>query len=66
MPLNFFLCYIIDCSGNIPNGKIEQGEEIVPYLPPFPPKGTGFHRNIFILYKQENKIDFSEYKIKDK
>lgn len=32
------------------------------YLRPFPPKGTGYHRHIFVLYKQEKKLDFSKFK----
>lgn len=27
------------------------GETVCPYLQPFPPHGTGFHRFVFILYK---------------
>lgn len=50
-------------SSNIPNGDVSKGETIVPYLQPFPPKGTGYHRHIFILYKQEKKLDFSSYKV---
>ncbi|EEZ99758.1 large ribosomal subunit protein mL38 [Tribolium castaneum] len=48
--------------GNIPGNKIEKGETIVDYLQPIPPKGTGYHRHIFILYKQEKKLDFSDFK----
>ena len=29
----------------------QDGENICPYLQPFPPYGTGFHRFVFILYK---------------
>lgn len=42
---------------------MERGEKIIPYLQPIPPKGTGFHRHVFVLYKQEKKLDLSEYKI---
>ncbi|KRT83841.1 hypothetical protein AMK59_3674, partial [Oryctes borbonicus] len=45
--------------GNIPGNNIEKGEIIVDYLQPFPPKGTGYHRFVFILYKQDKHIDFS-------
>ncbi|RZC35233.1 39S ribosomal protein L38, mitochondrial, partial [Asbolus verrucosus] len=48
--------------GNIPGNKVDQGETIIEYLQPFPPKGTGYHRHIFILYKQEKKLDFSKLK----
>ncbi|CAG9763136.1 unnamed protein product [Ceutorhynchus assimilis] len=47
---------------NIPGNKIQNGETIVEYLQPFPPKGTGYHRHIFILYKHSKKLDFSPYK----
>lgn len=49
--------------GNIPNGDISKGDLIVPYLQPFPPKGTGYHRHIFVLYKQEQKLDLSSLKV---
>lgn len=52
-------------SGNIPNSDVSKGEIIVPYLQPFPPRGTGFHRHIFVLYKQDKKIDFNEYKVNE-
>ncbi|KAH1003909.1 hypothetical protein HUJ04_003745 [Dendroctonus ponderosae] len=47
---------------NIPGNAVEKGETVVEYMPPFPPKGTGYHRHIFILYKQNKKLDFSGYK----
>lgn len=49
---------------NIPNGNVANGEVVVPYLQPFPAKGTGYHRHIFILYKQDKRLDLSEYGIK--
>ena len=49
-------------SGNIPGNDIAKGEEIVNYLQPFPPRGTGSQRMIFVLYKQEKLIDFTPYK----
>jgi len=48
--------------GNIPGNDISKGEEIVNYLQPFPPRGTGSQRMIFVLYKQEKLIDFTPYK----
>lgn len=56
-------CHWFIC--NIPDGQVAKGERIVPYLQPFPPKGTGFHRHIFVLYKQEGKLDFSDYKVEE-
>ncbi|KAK4019970.1 hypothetical protein OUZ56_001968 [Daphnia magna] len=48
--------------GNIPGNDIKKGEEIVSYLQPFPPRGTGSQRLVFVLYKQEKIIDFSSYR----
>ena len=46
----------------MPGNKLSEGEEIVSYMQPFPPKGTGFQRLIFVLYKQDRAIDFSSFK----
>ncbi|NWX24884.1 RM38 protein, partial [Aegotheles bennettii] len=45
---------------NIPGNDIKLGQEICHYLPPFPAMGTGYHRFIFLLFKQDCPIDFSE------
>ncbi|TSL04199.1 39S ribosomal protein L38, mitochondrial [Bagarius yarrelli] len=45
--------------GNIPGNAVLSGEEISHYMPPFPAKGTGFHRYVFVLFKQEAVVDFS-------
>nr|XP_033816179.1 39S ribosomal protein L38, mitochondrial isoform X2 [Geotrypetes seraphini] len=44
--------------GNIPGNQVASGEEVCHYFPPFPAKGTGYHRHIFILFKQNRPIDF--------
>lgn len=36
-----------------------EGQETCPYLPPFPARGSGFHRFAFLLFKQDKPIDFS-------
>ncbi|XP_067913994.1 39S ribosomal protein L38, mitochondrial [Heterodontus francisci] len=46
--------------GNIPGNAVSEGEDICHYFPPFPAKGTGYHRYIFILFKQDKVIDFKE------
>ncbi|XP_072312490.1 large ribosomal subunit protein mL38 [Eucyclogobius newberryi] len=46
--------------GNVPAGAVQSGDELCHYLPPFPPRGTGFHRYIFVLFKQSGPIDFRE------
>ncbi|TMW54273.1 hypothetical protein DOY81_000628 [Sarcophaga bullata] len=49
--------------GNIPNGDVQKGDVIMNYLPPFPPKGIGYQRFIFVLYKQNRKMDFNSLKL---
>lgn len=48
--------------GNIPESRLKEGEELVDYLQPVAPHGIGYCRYIFVLYKQEGRVDFSEYK----
>ncbi|EDV99537.1 39S ribosomal protein L38, mitochondrial [Drosophila grimshawi] len=48
---------------NIPNGKISDGEVLADYLPPFPPRGLGYQRMVFVLYKQWSRLDMTEYKL---
>uniref|UniRef100_A0A1B0G4S4 Large ribosomal subunit protein mL38 n=1 Tax=Glossina morsitans morsitans TaxID=37546 RepID=A0A1B0G4S4_GLOMM len=48
---------------NIPNGEVNKGEVLIDYLQPFPPKGIGFQRFVFVLYKQNKRIDFNNFKI---
>lgn len=62
--LKFFLkkLWIIFFRGNIPGNAVDKGETIIDYLQPFPPKGTGYHRHVFVLYKQDRKLDFSSLK----
>ncbi|XP_023224273.1 39S ribosomal protein L38, mitochondrial-like [Centruroides sculpturatus] len=50
--------------GNIKGNNILSGEVICDYLQPFPPRGTGYHRLVFILYKQEAIVDYSKLKKK--
>ncbi|XP_012530639.1 39S ribosomal protein L38, mitochondrial [Monomorium pharaonis] len=47
---------------NIPTNRLKDGEELVDYLQPIAPYGIGYCRYIFVLYKQECRIDLSEYK----
>lgn len=48
--------------GNIPGNRLKEGEELIEYMQPIAPYGIGYCRYIFVLYKQESRIDFSEYK----
>lgn len=52
--------YIHWLVGNIPGGAVQAGEELCHYLPPFPARGTGFHRYIYVLFKQEGPVNFQE------
>ncbi|XP_022914164.2 protein D3-like [Onthophagus taurus] len=46
--------------GNILNGNFENADTITEYLGSGPPKGTGLHRYIFLLFKQKEKFTFDE------
>ncbi|XP_028030844.1 protein D1-like [Bombyx mandarina] len=46
--------------GNISGGNIGKSEILSEYIGSGPPKGTGLHRYIFLLYKQAEKCDFSK------
>nr|XP_026484649.1 39S ribosomal protein L38, mitochondrial [Vanessa tameamea]XP_026484658.1 39S ribosomal protein L38, mitochondrial [Vanessa tameamea] len=48
---------------NIPGNSIEKGDVIADYLRPFPLKGTGYHRYVFVLYKQDGMISYDLPKI---
>ncbi|KAJ2950030.1 hypothetical protein O0L34_g11368 [Tuta absoluta] len=48
---------------NIPGNHIEKGDNIVEYLRPFPLKGTGYHRYVFVLYKQDGRVDYDVPKV---
>jgi phosphatidylethanolamine-binding protein (PEBP) family uncharacterized protein len=45
--------------GNIPGHDIEKGETIVEYVGSGPPKGTGLHRYVFLIFEQHGKIDYT-------
>ncbi|KAJ8952506.1 hypothetical protein NQ318_003302 [Aromia moschata] len=42
---------------NIPEDDVDAGETIAEYVGPLPPWGNGFHRYIFLLYRQPCEID---------
>ncbi|KAL1117301.1 hypothetical protein AAG570_004627 [Ranatra chinensis] len=48
--------------GNIKGGKVSEGETIWDYLQPFPFRGVGYCRYIFVLYKQTGPVDYSALK----
>lgn len=61
---NEYLHWIVS---NLPSGSNSEdvfGDEIVPYLPPLPYAGTGYHRYVFILYRQNHgAVDLRELKL---
>ncbi|XP_063914386.1 protein D2-like [Zophobas morio] len=46
--------------GNIPGSDVSKGEVLTEYVGSGPPKDTGLHRYVFLLYKQPGKITFEE------
>ncbi|EDV30062.1 uncharacterized protein Dana_GF15958 [Drosophila ananassae] len=48
---------------NIPNGQVKEGQVLAEYLPPFPPRGVGYQRMVFVLYKQDSRLDLSSYQL---
>ncbi|KAJ9601129.1 hypothetical protein L9F63_000708 [Diploptera punctata] len=46
--------------GNIPGNNLGEGETLSEYVGSGPPKGTGLHRYVFLVYKQPGKLKFSE------
>ncbi|XP_070574664.1 large ribosomal subunit protein mL38-like [Ptychodera flava] len=45
--------------GNIPGNDLHKGDVLCDYLKPFPASGTGYHRLVFVLFKQSQRIDFT-------
>lgn len=48
---------------NIPGDDVAQGEVLAAYVGSGPPKGTGLHRYVFLLYKQTGKLEFDETRV---
>ncbi|XP_008554051.1 phosphatidylethanolamine-binding protein homolog F40A3.3 isoform X5 [Microplitis demolitor] len=48
---------------NIPAGNIEKGQVIISYIGPGPPKDSGLHRYILLLYKQPGKLSFDDERL---
>ena len=45
---------------NIPSNDISKGKELSAYIGSGPPKDTGLHRYVFLIYKQPGKLTCSE------
>ncbi|XP_030759703.1 protein D3-like [Sitophilus oryzae] len=48
--------------GNIPGSDVSKGEVLTGYVGAGPPKGSGLHRYVILVYKQNGKVKFSEPK----
>ncbi|EFA04147.2 protein D2 [Tribolium castaneum] len=46
--------------GNIPGSDLSKAQVLTEYVGAGPPKDTGLHRYVFLLYKQPGKITFQE------
>ncbi|KAL6423217.1 hypothetical protein ACFW04_010111 [Cataglyphis niger] len=49
--------------GNIPGSDVSKGDVLSQYIGSGPPKGTGLHRYVFLLYKQPGKLTFNEKRL---
>lgn len=47
---------------NIPGGSIDisKGSELLPFIPPHPQRGTGFHRFLSVLMRQESSVSSTD------
>ncbi|XP_034179735.2 protein D1 [Osmia lignaria lignaria] len=53
--------------GNIPEENIAKGEVLAEYVGPAPPKGSGKHRYVFLVYKQnQGSITFDERRLSNR
>lgn len=48
--------------GNIEGNDLSTGEELCQHIQPLPFEGLGYLRYVFVLYKQESRIDYAELK----
>uniref|UniRef100_A0A1I7XPT8 Phosphatidylethanolamine-binding protein n=1 Tax=Heterorhabditis bacteriophora TaxID=37862 RepID=A0A1I7XPT8_HETBA len=46
---------------NIPGDNLKKGDVLADYIGSGPPKGTGLHRYVFLVYKQNTKIIDEEH-----
>lgn len=44
--------------GNIPGNDVDKGDILTSFCPSGPPKDSGVHRYVFLLFKQSGKLDF--------
>ncbi|XP_013784276.1 protein D3-like [Limulus polyphemus] len=48
---------------NIPGSEVDKGEVMSQYIGSGPPKGTGLHRYIFVVYKQPGHLNPTEKRL---
>jgi len=62
MVMSFVICavyvHVYVYRGNIPGNDVGRGETLVDYIQPFPVRGTGAHRFVFVLFEQNKQIDY--------
>lgn len=51
---------------NIPSNDVSKGEVLSQYVGAGPPQGTGYHRYVFLVYRQNGKTEFDEKKLTNK
>ncbi|XP_030371499.1 protein D3 [Scaptodrosophila lebanonensis] len=51
---------------NIPGNDVSAGEALAEYVGSGPPKDTGLHRYVFLLYKQPGKLQFDEESVSNR
>ncbi|XP_054168686.1 protein D3-like isoform X1 [Oppia nitens] len=51
---------------NIPNNDVAKGDTLSEYVGSGPPKGTGLHRYVFLVYKQPNRLTPDEPKLSNR
>lgn len=51
---------------NIPGNDVASGEALAEYVGSGPPKDTGLHRYVFLLYKQTGKLQFDGARVSNK
>lgn len=48
---------------NIPSTDVSKGEELSAYIGSGPPKDTGLHRYVYLIYKQPGKLTCDEKRL---
>lgn len=51
-----FLHWVV---GNIQGNDLDRAETLVEYVGAVPPKGSGLHRFVFLLYEHESRLNFT-------